>query len=63
MLWATNFKKNDFHLKWQTHLFVLVFSVPKINTNKLYTPEYFKNYYEEELVNEQTKMHQKLISF
>ena len=39
-----------------------IFSVPKINTNKLYTPEYFKNYYEE-LVNEQTKMHQKLISF
>ena len=38
-----------------------IFSVPKINTNKLYTPQYFKNYYEE-LVNEQTKMHKKLIS-
>ena len=39
-----------------------IFSAPKINTNKLYTPEYFKNYYEE-LVNEQTKMHHKLIPF
>lgn len=39
-----------------------IFSVPKINTNKLYTPEYFKNYYEE-LVNEQTRMHHKLIPF
>lgn len=39
-----------------------IFSVPKIDTKKLYTPEYFKNYYEE-LVNEQTEMHWKLISF
>ena len=39
-----------------------IFSIPKINTNKLYTPEYFKNYYEE-YVDEQTEMHKKLISF
>ena len=39
-----------------------IFSIPKINTNELYTPEYFKNYYEE-LVNEQTRMHHKLIPF
>ena len=24
-----------------------IFSISKINTNKLYTPEYFQNYYEE----------------
>ena len=39
-----------------------IFSISKINTNKLYTPEYFKNYYEE-YVNEQTNMHKKLIPF
>ncbi len=39
-----------------------IFSVSKIDTNKLYTPEYFKNYYEE-LVDDQTKMHKRLISF
>ena len=39
-----------------------IFSISKINTNKLYTPEYFKNYYEE-YVNEQTNMHKKVINF